>query len=317
MRPTLRSFRPRGHGVVLALCLALAGCQGTNDKSGAGEPAPLKPEELASRSAKQEAQSLGAFLADVDGQMRAWNRLFLSSETDEDRRKARLLELNLMSATRKRSAELLQTLESGAPTNRIVAAAALGFTREAPAQGPLIAALSSEDERLRSAALLGLWLLGRSDTPLDKVCELLRNSVSEEERNNAALCLLYLVRAGAEGECVLAAARAGIVDPLPGVRAQCTLLLAQLKDSDSFQPIADRLHDETNFVALAAGRSLAYLGKAVTAEKGRCARALVKAWTAVEEPRKSAFMRDMLALEPPRNYGEKEEDWLEWSLRLP
>ena len=107
------------------------------------------------------------------------------------------------------------------------------------------------------------------------------------------------------------------IDPLPGVRAQCTLLLAQLKDGDSFQPIADRLHDETNFVALAAGRALAYLGREVTAEKGRCARALVKAWIAAKEPRKSAFLRDMLSLEPPRNYGDKEEDWLEWSLRLP
>jgi len=28
-------------------------------------------------------------------------------------------------------------------------------------------------------------------------------------------------------------------------------------------------------------------------------------------------LRDMLSLEPPRNYGDKEEDWLEWSLRLP
>lgn len=315
MRTNDRPSRPRDRGLLFALCLALASCRSTD--KGDSAPTPLKPEELASRSTRQEDQSLGAFLVDIDGQMRAWNRLFLSSETDEDRRKARLLELNLMSATRKRSAELLQTLESGAPTNRIVAAAALGFTRDAAAQGPLLAALSSEDERLRSAALLGLWLLGRADTPLDKVCELLRNSVSEEERNNAALCLLYLVRAGAGGECVLAAARAGIVDPLPGVRAQCTLLLAQLKDGDSFQPIADRLHDETNFVALAAGRSLAYLGRAVTAEKGRCARALVKAWIAAEEPRKAAFLRDMLSLEPPRNYGDKEEDWLEWSLRLP
>lgn len=310
-----RTLRPHRRGLPLALCLAMAGCQSTD--TGDPTPKPLTPEQLTSRSSKQDEQSLGAFLADVDGQMRAWNRLFLSSETDEDRRKARLLELNLMSATRKRSAELLQTLESGAPTNRIVAAAALGFTREAAAQGPLLAALSSEDELLRSSALLGLWLLGRADTPLDKVCELLRNSISEEERNNAALCLLYLVRAGAGGECVLAAARAGLVDPLPGVRAQCTLLLAQLKDGDSFQPIADRLHDETNFVALAAGRALAYLGRAVTAEKGRCARALVKAWIAAKEPRKSAFLRDMLSLEPPRNYGDKEEDWLEWSLRLP
>lgn len=315
MRSNSRSLPPRPGMLLVAACLAMASCRSSD--GGDTTPKPLKPEELASRSTKQEEQSLGAFLADIDGQMRAWNRLFLSSETDEDRRKARLLELNLMSATRKRGAELLQTLESGAPTNRIVAAAALGFTRDASAQGPLLAALSSEDELLRSAALLGLWLLGRSDTPLDKVCELLRNSVSEEERNNAALCLLYLVRAGAGGDCVLAAARAGIVDPLPGVRAQCTLLLAQLKDSDSFQPIADRLHDETNFVALAAGRSLAYIGRSVTADKGRCARALVKAWIAAEEPRKTSFLRDMLSLEPPRNYGDKEEDWLEWSLRLP
>lgn len=298
----------------LAACALVAGCNSTKPNDG---PQPLTPEELASRNQPRKQAPIGAFLVDVDGQIRAWNRLFLSGETDEDKRKARLLELNLMSETKKRREELVQELTSGAPNNRIVAAAALGFTREPQAQGPLLAALSEPDERLRSAALMGLWLLGRSDTPLDRVCELLRNSTSEEERNNAALCLLTLVKAGASGDCVLQAARTGIVDPSPGVQSQSILLLAQLKDLESFQPIADGLHSEVNIVALASARALAYLGRELTAEKGRCARALVEAWAKASEPRKSAFMRNMLYLEPPRNYGDKEADWLEWALRLP
>lgn len=298
----------------LAVLALFAACNSTKSNEG---PQPLTPEELAARGQSRKQVPIGAFLVDIDGQLRAWNRLFLSSETEEDKRKARLLELNLMTETKKRREELVQELASGAPNNRIVAAAALGFTREAEAQGPLLAALADQDERLRSAALMGLWLLGRADTPLDRVCELLRNSTSEEERNNAALCLLTLVKAGASGDCVVQAARTGLIDPSPGVQSQCILLLAQLKDIDSFQPIADGLHSETNLVASASARALSYLGHEITAEKGRCARALVEAWAKADEPRKSAFLRNMIALEPPRNYGDKEADWLEWALRLP
>lgn len=298
----------------LGACALVGGCNSSKSNDG---PQPLTPEELATRGQTRKQAPIGSFLSDIDGQIRAWNRLFLSGETDEDKRKARLLELNLMTETKRRRDELVQELSTGAPNNRIVAAAALGFTRDPQAQGPLLAALSEPDELLRSAALMGLWLLGRADTPLDRVCELLRNSTSEEERNNAALCLLTLVKAGASGECVLQAARTGIVDPSPGVQSQSILLLAQLKDVESFQPIADGLHSEVNLVSYAAARALAYLGHELPAEKGRCARALVEAWVKASEPRKSSLMRNMLFLEPPRNYGDKEADWMEWALRLP
>jgi len=299
----------------LTALLVISAC--TSNQPSDGTPQSINPEELSSRTKQTKEQPIGAYLTDLDGQIRAWNRLFLSGETDEDKRKARLLELNLMSSTKKRRDELLEVLASGALNNRIVAAAALGFTRDVAAQGPLLAALSEQDELLRSSALMGLWLLGRSDTPLDRVCDLLRTSTSEEERNIAALCLVSLVRAGAKSDCVLASARIGLVDPSPGVQSQCILLLANLKDAESLQPIADRLHDQTNLVALAAARALSYMGRELTAEKGRCARALVEAWAKAEGPRKQGLMRNMLLLEPPRNYGDKEEEWVEWALRLP
>lgn len=92
----------------LTALLLVSAC--TSNQPSDGTPQSITPEELASRTKQAKEQPIGAYLTDLDGQIRAWNRLFLSGETDEDKRKARLLELNLMSTTKKRRDELLEVL---------------------------------------------------------------------------------------------------------------------------------------------------------------------------------------------------------------
>lgn len=296
----------------------LTACASSGSKSGKGPKEPdreIKPiGDLVEATSKPD--SIGTFLKDVNGSIKAWNNLFLSANSDQDRRKARLLEEDLMRVTHKRRAELVTELESGPLNNRIVAAAALGFTRESEAQSPLLAALDDSNEEVVSSALLGLWLLGRSDTPLDKICPLLTGGRSENVRTNAALCLATLLQSGAKGDCALQAARLGILDPAPTVRAHCALILADQKDTASLQAICDRLYDETPLVVSAATRALVFLGREDPHTKGPAARALVKAWLPAKEEPKAHLFKGMVAL-AESNYGSDEKEWIKWAERLP
>src|SRR4029077_19971494 len=126
--------------------------------------------------------------------------LFLTAQTEQDKAKARNLEKAIMTVAHNRRAEIQVQLETGPLNKRIVAAAALGFTRDGEAQSALIAALDDPHPEVVASALLGLWLLGRSDTPLDGIARQLKDGATEEVRTNAALCLGALVKAGARSD---------------------------------------------------------------------------------------------------------------------
>ena len=302
----------------LVLALVATACSSSGSKQNKGPKEPdreIKPiGDLV--AATNQPESIGTFLSEVNSTIKAWNNLFLSANSDQDKRKARLLEDDLMRVTHKRRAELVMELESGPLNNRIVAAAALGFTRESEAQSPLLAALDDQSEEVVSSALLGLWLLGRSDTPLDKICPLLTRGRSENVRTNAALCLATLLQAGAKGDCALQAARLGILDPAPTVRAHCALILADQKDTASMQAIYDLLYDETPLVVSAATRALVFLAREDPHVKGPAARALVKAWLTAKDETKGQLFKGMVAL-AESNYGSDEKEWIKWADRLP
>ncbi len=261
--------------------------------------------------------AVGKLLADLDGQIRAWNTLVLSAQNAEDRRKERLLEENLSAQTHKYRQELITQLESGPLSNRVIAASALGFTRDAEALSPLLAALEDTHDDVVGNALLGLTLLGKKDTPLDRICGLLRDSHDEGIRRNAAQCLRSLMAdAGARSECAGTSARQGLSDSEPGVRSQCLAILATLLDRDSLSAICDRLYDETPLVVVAAARALAYFGASSPQDKGTCARALTKAFADLRGPLHAQLHHSLIEL-AGTDHGNAPEDWAAWAMKLP
>ena len=259
---------------------------------------------------------IGKLLAEFDASMRAWNNLLLTAATAEDRRKARMLEDNLSRLTHQRRAEIIEQLESGPLNNRVVAASALGFTRDVEAQSPLIAALDAAYPEVVSNALLGLMLLGRTDTPLEPICRLMQSSPDESVRRNAAQCMGSLVQAGARSECIRDAARQGLSDVEPGVRSQSALLLATLVDQESLPPLCDRLYDEIPLVAAAAARAVADIGGQLPKDKGTAAGALSRAYEEAKGPMRPHYRRALVDL-AGIDYGVEPEKWSEWSNRLP
>jgi HEAT repeat protein len=295
--------------------LVAAGCASAqhSNASDADNPAhPIGPIV----EATNKPEPIGKLLANLDLQMRAWNAKYLSAQTPQDRNKATDLEKSLITITHKRRAEIIQQLESGPLNNRIVAASALGFTRDPEALSPLLAALEDDHDEVVGNALLGLMLLGQKDTPLDKICSLLQSSPDEGVRRNAAQCLAALVQSGDRAECVLPAARQGLADVDPGVRSQCILVLATLVDRPSVPAICDRLFDDTPLVAAAAARAVAFVGGQSAPDKGTCARALAKAYSEIRGPMRTQMRRALVEL-AGSDHGNEPEEWVAWASRLP
>jgi len=300
--------------IAISLCALAAGCASNNASKKPAEEGPKPIAQLV--EATNQPPSIGKFLADLDTQIRGWNNLYLSAQTAEDKRKTRMLEDNLSSLTHKRRTEIIEQLATGPLNNRVIAASALGFTRDREALSPLLAALDDSHEEVVGNALLGLLLLGQMDTPLEPICRLMQTSADDGVRRNAATCLAGLIGGGARADCVLPAARLGLVDPEPGVRSQCCLILAALVDTTSLTALCDRLYDVTPLVAAAAARAVAHIGTESQTDKGTCARALAKAHADTKGTVQVQLRRALVEL-AGSDHGPKPEEWVAWATRLP
>jgi hypothetical protein len=292
-------------------------CHSTDTKSNSVTPEKdIQPIGEIVESTKKPV-SIGMLLTDLNSSIKAWNNLNLAGQSSKDQARARDIELHIQTVAHQRRAEITAELESGPLNNRIVAAAALGFTRNPEALGPLLAALDDSHPEVTSSALIGLWLLQRPDIPLEKICPFFSPDSSDDVRSNAALLIAWLTEQGAKSDCELPRARMGILDPSPSVRTHSAMIMANRLDADSVQALADRLDDETLLVCGASTRAIAYIGKNVPQARGPAARALVKAWIATtDEKRKDVIFRGLVEL-AQSNYGSNEEEWINWAQRLP
>lgn len=311
-----RRVRPK-FAIASALTIGLVACAGTRTKSSTSEAdhAPAHPiEDIVASNNKPEP--IGLLLSNLDLSMQRWNQLQLTGSTAQDHEKARKLELWIAGEAHRRRSEIVEQLEGGPRQNRIVSAMALGFTRDVEAQSPLLAALNDVDAEVVSNACLGLWLLERSDTPLERLCELVRTHSEPSARSNAALCLAMLTGRGATSPCALEAARLGLLDTEPSVRGHCALVLGNLLDKESLVSLGDHLADPVPLVAASSATAIMHIGKEVPSERGRAARLLVKALDSTR-----GVVRDEIHIRLVRlagtDHGKDPKDWMEWALRLP
>lgn len=308
-----RSHRFSASRARLAPCLALllAACS-----SAPKQEEPIVKEIGPQVFLEDEQQPIGLFLASMDVSIRDWMRLTHTARTSEERRMARLLELDLSRRARPRLLELVEQLETGPPQNRVRAASSLGFTRAAEAQSPLLSALGDPDPDVVHNALLGLALLERSDTPLERICALLLNDPDPQMRGQAANTLRTLVQAGGRSDQVLPTARLGIADPEPLVRVQAALVLGMLHDDSSLDRLTDLSHDATSLVRQAAMRAIVLIGQNAPAGKGAAARALVSMLERAQKKKDLSVRRALIELAGV-DHGEELQPWVEWAQRLP
>jgi HEAT repeat protein len=290
-----------------ALSLALVAACASVDSPKGRQPQAVHPQP--------EDLSIGFFLSQLSTRIERWNFLKLEGKTASDDRQLHLLEQHIRSDARLRLGEVIAELESGPPTNRSVAAMALGFTGLDEAQSPLLAALDDREPRVVANALLALGLLALPDTPLSQVCYLLRRDADPFIRNNAALAIKNILAAGGTDECAIESARVAVLDAVPGVRTTAALILALTNDTESMNLLGDLLHDEVPLVCSAAARSLAHLGR-TPSHAGSAARVLVAALDRVDARHREIVRHELVRLSK-QDLGDKVEPWRDWAFRLP
>lgn len=300
-----------GASLSIVLCAACASTSSTQETSIQDE-LTLPGDRARSRMVEQP---LGFFLRDINGDIRGWTQLTMTARSEEDRRKAELLEQTIARRSNERIDELIHELESGPRSHRVIAASALGFTGDEKALSPLLSALEDPDPEIQSNALLGLRLLNVEATPLTRICELMRYGEDSWIRSNAASCLSTLTNAGARADCVLECARYGLADPEPVVRSHSSLILATLVDASSIGEMADLLDDEVPLVRSAAMRSLAYVGTKDLTTKANAAKSLVGAYIRSSGKERWKYVQALQQISG-RPYGDDEEEWTDWARRL-
>ncbi len=278
------------------------------------DPLDIDPAVLNPGSA--EEVPLGKFLADMSTSIQAWSHKTWAATSRVDLRKQNLLEHHITQEARKRKEELLYSLEAGPQRNRVIAAAALGFTRDPEALSPLLDALEDPDPRLVGNALLGLTILEDPNTPTERIASILQYDKDPKLRWSAAYCARTLVERGIHNEGLIEAGRAALLDSEPVVRAQCCLLLAILADAESYEAMEALIRDPVPLVSAAAIGAVGMLGEKVPERRGDCARALARELSADSREQRARVRKSLVRL-AGRDYGDNVDQWRIWAIRLP
>jgi len=301
-----------GRPFFLLVLLGLGACvtSGGDDASSAGEPRPFVPLPA------EGPEPIGYFLVRFDRSLSAWSEGKLAASNAREESTLEALERDMRQRAVERKGELLAELESGAPANRRIAAAALGFSGDPVVLGAMLTALADPDPELVQKSLLGIGILADKDTPLPMITHLLDNAPEAWTRNNAAFALLEIARAGRRAPELRESAARALTDEEAGVRAQCATILGVVSDESAVALLAPLLYDEANLVALAAAVSLSSIGRAHSRQKGAVARHLVAALDEVRADRRAHVLGALRWL-ADADHGEDTRPWREWAARLP
>jgi hypothetical protein len=318
LHSTSRRVRPLEGATLLVTLLLTAACASTGGRGSAQDPVDevsvIEPYDAAVYQRKPE--TIGSILMELDLSMGDWNHLILTARNSADRRRVSLLEKDIMRRVHLHLDKLVMQLETGPNTNRIVAAMALGFSRDRAVLSPLLSALEDPVQDVVNNALLGIALLGQPDTPLAGVALLLRAAPQATTRHNAAYAILHCLTNGSDASAVLDAVRLGLADEHPGVRAQCALALAAAGDADSLDDLVARLDDDVALPAGAAARALGNLAHADNHIMGKVARALASSLARAEPALRAGLLRELARLAGV-HLGEEADAWVQWAHRLP
>lgn len=314
MRTASRSLR-----LPLALALAaLTGCASTPKDAAPAEPDRDIIVEGGVTMERLIDGPIGEYLTHVSGQIKAWNNYQLSvSKKDVPRRRA--VENDLQRLTRTRLEELIDQLQMGAPRNRAISAAALGFTRTPEALGPLLAAVDDDDPEVQRKALFGLGVLADPDTILDPVLEQVTDAVSETTRLNASYAVMQVLgsreleqRLNTE-ERHLESLRSALFDPEPGVRVHTAKAIQLTGDVDSLDILGDLLEDDAALVIRAAAQAIRGIGEKRDEHYFDAAQLLFESWQESKGTKKSLLYQEMALLAGQAWSDGEIERWRAWA----
>ncbi len=287
---TRRSARLLPWLAAAALC---AGCSATaedelQERLKGGRPLTPQEMEYQRRLALSEQGTLARperakLILELDRSLQHWHVSTVDQVGNEKKRLTESFDEVLQVTVYMNFDQILDVLETGAPNQRGIAAAALGFSRlQEPddpvlraefvrrwpqvyprAIGPLVRHLAAEEPYLVQNCLLALWRLGDPSTPVEPVLELLA-SPAVDIRSNAALALSTILTPET-GEGAISALLNALYDDHPKVRNHAASAVGALRHKGAAGRLAQLLDDPYLLVQANAARALGQLG-----DRGNC-----------------------------------------------
>jgi len=276
--PWHRRARGRAAAAAVAGLSALAACRGAEP-----ELQPLTLEDRRSLAALHRfdpnaarIEDPGTLFLSLDQNLRKWREISARTQLSDLAQRASLEEVLTRQVYYNFDAILAELQHGVDPEHRVVAAAALGFSRiPAPdepggdpsfpalhvrAVEPLVQALDSGNDELVVNALLSLGRIASPDMSRQVLVELMVKHHDASVRANAALALAQ-VCTEADASLVTGPVFSAISDPDATVRLHAVKALGRLHDPGSVGSLLDRLRrDDTPLVRACAALELGKLG---------------------------------------------------------
>ncbi len=254
------------------------------------------------------AAEIGRLIVDCDRHLRAWSEAMAAPRSEVNTETVAFTAQALGVLVLKNRALLENQAISGAPRNRGIACAALGFCADPEVLPLLMSNVGSSESEVVAKALLGIGMLGAPSTPIDPIFAALNSPVATPEvESNAAFALFQIAGATlSDSDGTLTSALLGLLDsPQAEVRAQATLGLGLIKANLAIPPVTDLLAaDPMPEVRTAAAYTLGQIGSKASTTP------LV---AALNDPSKltAGTARGALARIHGRDLGPDTESWRE------
>jgi|GEM_PF-3023729 len=303
--------------IICGLILLFAACSSAPQRP---EPIPLTEEEIAFLKKLDDPETF-SLVQDVPflfptliNLLTAWHDSALSQDEQKDVRISSNLKDILSRRVYVNFDTIMDQLANGPPPNRVIAAAALGFSRIPESENfpqvypraveALLGILDCGDDKIVENALLGLYILEDENMPLDKILDIMVQHHDPDVRANAALAV-QAVASPRVGEKVLPYVLPALKDEEPKVRNHCILIASRLNDKSTLSALVELLNDPYALIQANAAKALGVLGTAHTC--GHLIPLLGSRFPIVREHSLWA-----LCVLSGKDYGYEVKDWQEW-----
>ncbi len=315
-RFAMKKFSPT---IIVLLFCVLSGCSSTQGPETL-DPVPLTKEvidflkSLNDPKTTSVIEDVPKLFFDLNQLLNSWYESSLFKMSKKHIRIHTSLDAMLTRRVYLNFDKILDQLENGSQPNRVIAAAALGFSRipddeRFPQVYPraieaLILALDSGDDAIIENALLGLSVLEEFSTPKETILQLMTQHHNPAVRANAALCLSAIILPS-DADLVMPHVLPALKDDEPKVRNHAVSIILELQSPGAVTPLIELLTDRYDLIRANAARALGVLG-----EISACG-ALI---SQLDNPKEIVryWSLDSLKKLSGEDYGDEQERWTEW-----
>lgn len=302
----------------LVLILLFAACTSSGPQK--LDPIPLTDEEIAflqklndpeATSLVQEVPELFHGLSNL---LSAWWDSALAKDSPKDIRIYTSLGDLLTRRVYFNFETILNQLDNGPPPNRVIAAAALGFSRipendHYPQIHPraieaLIEVLDCGNDSIVENALLSLYVLGDPNTPLEPVLDIMTQHHAPNVRANAALAV-QAIATPEKSDIILPYVLPGLKDDEPKVRNHSILIATKLRHPSTIEPLLELLMDPYPLIRANSAQALGEVADI------RICGELIPLLASAYPIERECALKSLRKLSG-EEYGFEAEDWQSW-----